>query len=561
MRPLQARIRRRLARSAPAIVGGAAAVLAALALVPALDGCSLILGFEDTTLRAGAEAGPMIDSGPNDEGGPRPDSGSSHLSVKPTSLVLRRGQGADLTVDLTRGSDVTGTVTARLSDLPAGVTAASATLAPTETTAVIHLTAAASATLGPATITLNADGSALPPLPIPLLVADLPGSLDVTFDSDGLVSDASRGVGATFLALAVQADGEIVAAGGASAMSPPLNGWVIRRYASNGVPDTAFNAATTVGGVSPSDGQAQAIAIDAKGNIVCVGFTQPAPSRQLTIVRLLPAGALDKTFGGTGIVRIATEVPATASFGLGVAIQPDGAIVVVGSRRDLVGTNETGILTRFLENGARDTTFNGGTTIAVAGTRFVGVASDANGLLVGGSTIGGSLPSYVATRRTALGAVDTTFGTGGTAAFGNTYRANAFARLADGSVALVGDVQQGAAGYTAGVATPKGADVFARAYGNATGAGFFGIAVQADGNVIAAGHTAVTNGEARVQRILPDGNKDLTFGTAGQATIEAAGTPNGIDVTLFAAAVQADGRILVAGNRTIAGAVIYRLWP
>jgi hypothetical protein len=69
------------------------------------------------------------------------------------------------------------------------------------------------------------------------------------------------------------------------------------------------------------------------------------------------------------------------------------------------------------------------------------------------------------------------------------------------------------------------------------------------------------NGEARVVRILPDGNKDMTFGSGGSAVIEAAGTANGIDVSLFAAAVQPDGRILAAGNRTNAGAVVYRLWP
>jgi uncharacterized delta-60 repeat protein len=527
-----------------------------------VSGCSAILGLDDTTLRADdVEAGALDAAVPDGEGGARTDAGTSHLSVTPASLVVRRGASVDLTVSLSRSAEITGPVTARISDLPAGVTAASVVLSPTETSAVLHLVAAPSATLGAATITVNGDGSLQPPVPVPLLVADLPGALDTTFDSDGLVSDPSRGVGSTFLAVGVEPDGKVIAAGGAAAMGAALSGWMIRRYTSNGAADASFNAATSAPGVSPVDGQAQAIAVDGKGNIVCVGFTQPAPARQLTVVRLLPTGALDKTFGGTGIVRLSGEPAATASFGFGVAVQADGAIVVAGSRRDIVGTGESGILTRFLENGARDTTFNAGATVVVAGTRFVGVAVDADGLLVGGSTIGGALPSYFATRRSAQGVVDPNFGKGGTAAFGNTYRANAFARLADGSVALVGDVQQGAAGYTAGAVTPKGNDVFARAYGNAANAGFFGIAVQADGNIIAAGHTAVTNGEARVQRILPNGDKDISFGTAGTATLEAAGTANGIDVTLFAAAVQPDGRILVAGNRTNAGAVLYRLWP
>jgi uncharacterized delta-60 repeat protein len=553
MRPAFARIRASFARLA---------TLASLATLAGMAGCSLVLGFEDTTARAAGDGGSVDGGGPVMEGGPPVDAGASHLSVKPTALVVRRGASVDLTVDLARGAELTGTtVTAQLSGLPTGVSAAPATIAPPATTAVVHVAAAANATLGSATIMLAADGTALAPIAIPLLVADPPGALDVTFDADGVVSDPSRGLASTFLALAVQPDGKLIAAGGAAAMSTTLAGWVVRRYAANGVPDTAFNALTSAAGTSPVDGQVQAVAVDAKGNIVCVGFTLPAPGEQLTVMRLLPTGALDKTFGGNGIVRLPTEVPMTGTFGLGVAVQPNGAIVVAGSRRDNAGTTESGIITRFLQNGARDTTFSGGVTIAVAGARFVGVAADGDGFLVGGSTIGGALPSYFATRRSAQGVLDPAFGSGGNASFGNTYRANAFARLADGSIALAGDVQQGAAGYTAGVATPKGAPVFARAYGAGANAGFFGIAVQADGPIIAAGHTASPNGEARVERILPDGNKDTTFGSGGTTVIEAAGTANGIDVTLFAAAVQADGRILAAGNRTNAGAVIYRLWP
>jgi hypothetical protein len=53
----------------------------------------------------------------------------------------------------------------------------------------------------------------------------------------------------------------------------------------------------------------------------------------------------------------------------------------------------------------------------------------------------------------------------------------------------------------------------------------------------------------------------MTFGTTGTATIDPGGTPHSFDVKLFAAALQADGRILTAGDRSNAGAVIYRLWP
>jgi uncharacterized delta-60 repeat protein len=334
----------------------------------------------------------------------------------------------------------------------------------------------------------------------------------------------------------------------------------VRRYGPSGVPDAAFTSAFTAGPAPLlTEGQVEAMALDAKGNIVCVGAsTQPIPA--LTIARLLPGGGLDATFAG-GIVRLPLSDGPLGSNGLGLALQPDGSVLVVGSRLDAVGA-EAGIIARFTSNGTRDATFNGGVTIAIPATRFVGASLEASGaVLVAGSTISGALPSFFLTRRTSLGANDPTFGTAGTASFGNTYRANAFARLADGSLALVGDVQQGAAAYTAGVASAKGDAVFARAFASGPTAAFFGLAVQSDTRLIAAGHTAVVNGEARIERFFQDGGRDPSFSDGGAVIVEPAGLSNALEVALFAAAVQSDGRILVAGNRSTTGAVVYRLWP
>ena len=531
-----------------------------LGALVAASGCALVLGFEDTKLRAeDGEGGTRPDTGLDGEV-TLPDGGSSRLTSNPAAPVLRRGATADLLVEIVRGSDITGVVTATLSDLPVGVTATTAMISPPATSATLKLTAAANATLGLQTVKLTAGGTTLPSVNVPLLVADPAGKLDITFDSDGFLADPSRGIGSTFFAVAVQPDQRIVAAGaGGNGGAQPPSGWIVRRYSAAGLPDTAFNTATAAG--LPADGEIHAIAVDATGRIVCLGVSlTPAPA-QLTIVRLSTTGAIDKTFGApTGVVRLPLEVPQTTTFGLGVAVQADGKVIAVGVRRDTLN-NETGIITRFNDNGLRDTMFNAGLTVAVPSTRFVGAAVDAAGVLVAGSTIGGPLPSYVITRRTTAGAVDPTFGASGTASFGNTYRASGFARLADGSMALVGDVQQGAQGYTAGLANPKGTSVFARGYGNSPAASFFGIAIQTDNRIIATGHTTVANGEARVERLLPDGNKDLSFSDGGTSIIEPALSANGVEVTLFGAAIQADGRILASGNRTAAGAVVYRLWP
>jgi uncharacterized delta-60 repeat protein len=545
-----------IARRRPRI----AAVLAMMAMLVGAGGCALILGFEDTTVRTGIGEGGTNDGGPNDEGGPLGEGGSSRLATKPASIIVRRGSSADVTVEIARGPDVTAPVTASLSDLPVGTTATTAMIAPDATMGMLTITASTNATLGPKAVTLTAEGTTLPPAQVPLLVADPAGTLDVTFATNGLLMDPARGLGATFLALALQSDQQIVAGGAAGAGgAQPLSGWILRRYSVTGMGDSQFNAFVAAS-VIPADGELRAIAIDSMGRIVCVGSStlKPAPQAQLTVARFNANGQIDATFAG-GVVRLPAGEAPGGSIGYAVATQPDGAILVAGSKKD-VTNQESGILTRFKPDGTRDTTFANGVTIVIANTRLVGVSLEGMAVVAAGSTTTGALPSYFLTRRTAQGANDPTFGTAGTATFGNTYRANGFARLSDGSLAVVGDVQQGAQGYTAGVTSAQGNSVFARTYANAAGAGFFGIGVQSDGKIVAAGHTAAMNGEARVERIMPDGNKDVSFGDGGTMLIEPPGVPN-FDVTLFAAAVQADGRILAAGNRTNAGAVVYRMWP
>src|SRR5205085_5528829 len=73
------------------------------------------------------------------------------------------------------------------------------------------------------------------------------------------------------------------------------------------------------------------------------------------IVRYLPNGSLDTTFDGEGVTTAPINVYATAS---GIAIRPDGKLVVAGTRDD--GSNVDFALVRFNPNGSLDTTFGGG---------------------------------------------------------------------------------------------------------------------------------------------------------------------------------------------------------
>lgn len=535
-----------------------------LGLVAAGAGCAAILGFEDTTLREGDEGGvvPTVDGGADATAG---EGGAGRVSVRPTNLVVRRGKSADLALDLVRGPNDTGTYTFTLEGLPAGVTAAPATLDGAATTTTLTVAATAGATLGSsaARVVTSGSGGAIAPLDVALLVADASGSHDTTFDGDGVVLDSSKGAASTFFAVALTAEGNVVA-GGAGLGAGANAGWLLRRYSATGAPDATFNAVAAA--AVPKDGELRAIAIEPTGRIVCVGTSSPgvAQQTQLTIARFNPNGSIDATFAPpTGIVRMPAGESILGSNGYGVALQPDGAIIVVGARRT-AGVQEVGIAARFKSDGTRDGTFNAGTTIAIPDARLVGAAVEPGGNIVfAGSSTGGALPAYLLTRRTSAGAVDPGFGTAGTTTFGNTYRANGFVRLPSGELALVGDVRQGTAAYTAGVTSDKGAAIFARAFANVAAAGFYGVAAQDEGRFVAAGHVAALNGEARVERILADGGKDGTFSDAGTAVIEPGGVPNNVEVGLYAVAVQKDGRIVVAGNRSGVGGggVVHRIWP
>jgi uncharacterized delta-60 repeat protein len=524
-------------------------------LVAAIAGCATVLGLDDTTLRTDAPDGAL----PGDGGGtdaivpPGSDGAAAALTALPSPAVVRRGSSVDVTVTIDRGA-ATGAFAVSVTDLPPSVSAAPATIAADATSTKLTIAADKNAALGASTLHVAIDPPQLPAIALPLLVADPAGALDTTFAGGvGIVAETTRGTAATFYALALQPDGKIVAAG--QAQTPA--GWLIRRFNADGSADLTF-APTTL----PTDGTARALAIDSAGRVVCAGTSSPgAGAAQLTVVRLGATGAPDATFGTAGVYRLTAVDGQLGSTGYALAIQPDAAIVVGGSRKGTINP-EDAIAIRLLPTGTRDNSLGGGIVIQPK-ARWIGAAIETGGAIVlGGSDLSAASgqPSFVLTRRSGAGAVDATFGTGGSIVFGAGDRADAFVRMPDGTLALTGESVLPGNMYVTGVASTTAA-IYAHGIAATTNPGFFGAAAQGDGRLVAAGHTSGAGGEARVERIFPDGGPDDTFGDAGAAILQPKGGKPGLETQLFAAAVQADGRILAAGNRASAGAVIFRLWP
>ena len=191
------------------------------------------------------------------------------------------------------------------------------------------------------------------------------GSLDLTFDGVGYVVAAQTGPDQCN-ALAVQADGKIVAAGLTGATGRPQVALV--RYTSSGTLDASFgtgglltiNAAATASGAS----EARALVIQPDGKLLIAGYAFGPGNSELLVMRLNGAdGSLDASFGTGGITR--TPVGTSEDIANAMVRQPDGRIVVAGSAIAADGRRDFA-LARYTTAGVLDPSFGTGGLVTTA---------------------------------------------------------------------------------------------------------------------------------------------------------------------------------------------------
>lgn len=240
--------------------------------------------------------------------------------------------------------------------------------------------------------------------------ASTPVNADAGFGSGGFTS-AGGGGGGEFEAIAALPDGRTVAAGfrftaGAEDIAAVC-------YTTGGTFCSSFTDGVSGAGrvkvpVGDMNDRANAIAVAPDGKIVLAGSAQLTgfgSSKFGAIVQLNSDGSLDTTFGSGGklIVRIGSE---DSEFN-GVAVQPNGNIVAVGSL--LKPGVPDPLIMRLTSSGAPDETFApGGTRIGIPGTSG-GEAHDvailADGKILVGERLEIGAQSYLATTRLVGGEV------------------------------------------------------------------------------------------------------------------------------------------------------------
>src|SRR5215471_13159233 len=265
-------------------------------------------------------------------------------------------------------------------------------------------------------------------------------TLDPTFGTGGKVTTDMAG------AVAVQADGKLVMAGGSYISSNGNSAFALERFNSNGALDASFGT----GGKVTTDfggrfGGARSVALQPDGKIVAAGGLVIGLFNDFVLARYNSNGTLDTNFGTGGKVITDFGVSADA---MSVAVQPDGKIVVGGSANLDGGYNFE--LVRYNNNGTLDATFGTDgkvtTTFGVPQQGFsfalaysLALQQDGKIVLAGESTINGDR-DFALARYNSNGTLDPSFGTGGrvTTTFGQNDVAFSVAVQPDGKIVTAG---------------------------------------------------------------------------------------------------------------------------
>ena len=313
------------------------------------------------------------------------------------------------------------------------------------------------------------------------------------------------------------------------------------------------------------DDWARAVAVQTDGKLVTAGYADGGGGA-FSVSRFLADGTPDLAFGSAGTGTVLTAVGPTHAEALALAVQADGRIVVAGRARNAAGDDDVALV-RYTVDGGLDGSFGTGgiVTTDLSGSTDVAYALVLQWwdqrLVAVGVAHNGAHYDMVATRYNPGGSVDTTYGVLGSArvSLGDDNAAFAAAIQKDGKVVLAGwtrllgrQVFAAVRLRTTGVLDTSFGSAGAVTVAAGTGdAGATAVAVQADDLVLAAGSAA--NGAAGVDlaavRWSAGGVPDASFGAGGVALLDVAGTDDGVG----ALAVQADGRIVLAGSTAVSG--------
>ncbi len=351
------------------------------------------------------------------------------------------------------------------------------------------------------------------------------------------------------LAVTIQGDGRIVAAGDSYAGATYDWNLALARCNADGSPDASFGAGGKVTTNVGNDDRVADVVVQGDGKIVAAGYSYDG-FHNFTLVRYNANGGLDASFGYGGKVSTAMGGGAQA-----VAIQGDGKIVAAGYFDN--GSGGALALVRYLGNGALDNAFGSGgkslTAGVAGGASGLAIQADGKIVAVGNTDNGGGYPNFVVARYDGGGSLDNTFGTGGKVSIFSTYRdtLNAVVLQGDGRIVAAGCSYGSGGGYDLAVRRFNGDGSPDAGFGTGGKAtvvvgGYYPLGasvalVPGSDNIVVAGFSDT---DLVLARYKSDGTPDATFGSGGKVRIDT----GSVGAIVFDMAIQPDGRIVLAGK-------------
>jgi uncharacterized delta-60 repeat protein len=498
------------------------------------------------------------------------------LSVSADKLPVITGTSATLTVNIARDAGFTDAVTISLTGLPAGASAADMTIPAGQSSVTVTVSAAAGAAHSqPTAVTVKGTaGTQTVSKTITVTVRGPAGSLDTTFGAGGVSKNPIGQAEDYGYAAALQPDGKLILVG--SVKGPNFEDFGIVRFTRDGALDTTFgNGGKVVVDFASAPDIARAVAVQADGKIVVAGGSNvPGDAERFALLRLNQGGTLDTSFG-TGGKFTAAFSGSGSDRANALLIQPDGKIVAGGQSSFFRNNADSGVdfaVARYLPSGAPDTSFGTAGQVTTPISTFGG-SDKIFGLALQGDRIvaaGGDV--FQLARYTAAGVLDSTFGNGGKvekvfpgSSSATSVQVDAQQRLVVGgqdqmNTAVVRLSENGALDSSFGTAGKTVLKLNPSNWNVTTS-----VAIQNDGKIVTGswvyeGNTS--NDNFAVTRFNENGQLDTAFGTGG-TTITRGGANT--RSTPRAALLQPDDRIpatriILAGDSNY-DFTLTRYWP
>ena len=379
-----------------------------------------------------------------------------------------------------------------------------------------------------------------------------PGDLDPSFGKAGFVTTSIGSSNDTARALVPLPDGRIAVAGFTD--TGMGSDFAVARYLANGTLDPSFGNGGSVTTSLGINDMAFALVLQPDERLVAAGEKGNDTSVDAALVRYMPDGALDATFGVAGKV---TTVIGDGSPVVALALQPDGKLVAGGYAH--FGDSFEFLVVRYGSDGRLDPSFGtqGWVTTAI-GQPAVGqsliLQSDGKIVLAGRADAAG-IQAFALARYDTGGTLDASFGESGivTTAIGHASEVDALALQADGKLIAAGWTNTGLGTNEFAVARydTNGSLDPSFGMGGVVTTSFGGgsdlahaLLVESDGAIVAAGSTTRLGGEFALARYTNDGSLDPSFGLGGLVTTPI-GASGGI---VWALGLQSIGKIVAAGS-------------